>query len=745
MTTTRSMPSEPTTRMRLRDRYEAIVHKTLRVPRLSFPKTPGSSEDVVTQLDAVLLSVGFKLSKDLAQYLIALPEESAIVEGQAMLDAVRVLVGDHVQHNAYFIDFPRNVPDTMDFWLECVRDAIGVDTTDEAEEKLADLGLDVGVINLLSLPKYGRYQHTYEEMLAHHDELIPSIKDRVTVLTLGGSLAEESRTLYFQLAENPSPLGVDDLSLLRTLAEVHVTDGKQPGKIPVRENRAAINRARIEAGMPILVDTPVDVLRLAVELSDGDGTLEVPTRFRSFSRPERRVLMVALDAAVTRDYKLGDVARYREQFKRLGERLHPHEYPQYPGAVDVFAVARGDKAARSLAGRVDLCVASGQLAKAIGLLAQAPGMLIRNVDYLLRLAAADPEDHYVYEEALFEAIQTAAKSTSTRVLLSLREHLINRDAPAVARVFVNRSGRTWVTPDERDPLDPRLVSRACAILDEELKRLAKPGRLILLQPDASRLALPLSEKQKPGGFGILPRGSIQRVGNHVRFFVYWKESAARTDLDLSILTLAEDFGISQQVSWTNLRGAGMYHSGDVVESHDGASEFIDIDLDKTGARYVVPQVYVYSGENFDQVEEAFFGFMERDPTQKGRPFEPRTVRAKSDLFGSGRDALPLVFCRTASGWEAKWMHLNLRGLSLGNHVEGNQISVPLLAKSIVERRYLTLGGIVGMMGGAEYDPADLAAIVETGEPVIHVGLNVPEGLPVGSETYTPSNLADLIR
>ena len=88
------------------------------------------------------------------------------------------------------------------------------------------------------------------------------------------------------------------------------------------------------------------------------------------------------------------------------------------------------------------------------------------------------------------------------------------------------------------------------------------------------------------------------------------------------------------------------HSGDITEAPEGASEFIEIDLSTVAARYIVPQVNVYAGEGFEEVAESFFGFMERDGEQQGRPYEPRTVRMKSDLRGAGRIALPLVFRAT---------------------------------------------------------------------------------------------------
>ncbi|NED51726.1 hypothetical protein G3I24_12525, partial [Micromonospora aurantiaca] len=88
--------------------------------------------------------------------------------------------------------------------------------------------------------------------------------------------------------------------------------------------------------------------------------------------------------------------------------------------------------------------------------------------------------------------------------------------------------------------------------------------------------------------------------------------------------------------------AGGRHSGDITSAPDGASEFIDLALDRVSADVIVPQVNVYSGEGFEKVEESFFGFMLRGAEQHGRPFEARTVQMKSDLRGPGRVALPLV-------------------------------------------------------------------------------------------------------
>jgi len=296
-----------------------------------------------------------------------------------------------VQHSAYFKDFPSGVPDTVEFWMGCLREAMLDPVAAEHVEGIVvqtAAGPRIGLLNLLSLPSYGRYQHTYQDLLAAHNELVPAAGDRVTVLHLGAAVEEELQSLYLDLAGSRVPLSDADRSGLGLLA-ARCAAGPQPETIPVRENRAVINGVRLAGGQPLLADTVTDVLRLASAVSDGDVSLEVPTRLRSFSRKERRVLLAALDAVVAGNRaKLGDVAQYAERWKRLGERLHPHEHPQWPGAQDVFAVARGEIRVPSFGSRVGAAMRSGDVTGAAALLAHAPGRLMRSVDWR---AAAHPQ------------------------------------------------------------------------------------------------------------------------------------------------------------------------------------------------------------------------------------------------------------------------------------------------------------------------------------------------------------------
>ncbi|MEV7025690.1 hypothetical protein [Kitasatospora sp. NPDC093558] len=741
-----------------------VVRHTHRLPLPAGTLTAadGQGADAARQFDAALMSVGFKLSAGLLEHLSELPEATVVATAARTLDTVRAMVGDHVAHNAYFIDFPANVPDTFEFWTWCIAEALADDTT--RESTIAQLS--TGVVDLLTLPTYGNYRHTYAELLAAHDELIAAAGDRMTVLHPGGTLDDEITALYLALAGSATPLGEEALADLGALA-AHCVNGPQPEAIPVRENRAVVNLARLDAGAGLLLDTATDVLRLACALSNGDVTLAERTRFRSFSRRVRRALLTGLDAVIAENpAKLADITAHREAFKRLGERLHPHEYPRLPHAAEAFAVARGEQEARSFDSRVEELLRADDVTAAVRLLTAAPGKLFRALDRLLRACRTRDE-----RDTVVSAAEQAAPHTAGRVLLSVREHLHNRtdgnhadadnaaNTPPAAptrRFFATRLGRAWVTGDARPPLPAAERKHLIDVLDAELRRRLPTPEHLLIDPAVLDVALPLSGKASAAGLGVLPRGSLSPVdGELLRFFVYWKQTSHTTDFDLSALLLDDDFRTVTWLSYTQLSEVEGEHSGDVTNAPNGASEFINLRLGAARGSYIVPQVNIYSGEGFEQVEESFFGYMLREAEQQGLPFEPRTVRVKSDLRGPGKVALPLAFVRTPDGrWHAKWLHLYLQGSPDANRVEGNRVSVATLVRGIVGREYLTVRYLADLMaaptttlwtgpggaggaGGAGGNPPPPG-------PVTYIGLARPEGLHPDSVVITPENLRDLI-
>jgi hypothetical protein len=393
---------------------------------------------------------------------------------------------------------------------------------------------------------------------------------------------------------------------------------------------------------------------------------------------------------------------------------------------------------------VEAAFSRHKVGEAITVLTASPGMLFRSLDRIIRYATPEELDE------LLTTVKVVAGKVSGRVILSVYEHLINRMKPNASRVFPNRQGKAWVAADSRNAIDVAVVTKLTELLKNELLARLPVFAKLLVDPAVRDIALPLSKKYAPEGFRIMPRGSLQPVTDGIlRFFIYWKERKIRTDYDLSVQMLNADYVNAEHVSWTNLRSSDGFqvHSGDITEAPLGASEFIDIDLSRTKASYLIPQVHVYSGEDFNTAAECFFGFMSLEADQRGAPFEPQAVQVKSDLRGSGRVSLPVAFQRDDRNcWTAKWLHLGLKGWPNYNRVEANRVSTALLTRALMEREYLTLDFLVALLRQrAEYfdwyGPQSMQGL--TG-PVVYIGLDAPDGLPVGSVTYTLSNLHELI-
>lgn len=719
--------------------FKAIIKRTLTIPIVSIIPVKGYNNSIILQLDSALMLVGFKLSKRSIEYLSSLSDGDMIENSYNILTAVKELVGDNVKHNVYFIDFPNNIPNTLDFWVKCINDALL--STPEVAENIRQQ-LQEGVVNLLDLPKYGKYQHTYEELVAAHEQLIPAVENNIKILHLGDPIQKEAEKLYRCIAESKIPLNDADKELLNYLADIY-TRCSPPLAIQMRENKAIINVVRINNGHQVMADTPTDILRLACLLSDGDVTLSTNTKFKSFPRSMRRAIMQALESIIKQSPdKLGDVNQYCEQWKRLGERLHIHEYNKTPNAQNVFATARKDKKVLSIASKIEKSFLNGNINESISLLSHFPGLLFRNLDRVVRLSSSKDIDF------LIETIEKVIPKISGRVILSVREHLQNRLTKIDKRVFINQKSTPWVMDDNRPALDQKSIERIFYVCDKELYNRIQPIKNLVVDKNILKTAIPLSDKGKSDGFAIRPRGSVMPVsGEILRFFIYWKQKSKRTDYDLSAIMLDEKFKSIDHLSYTNLKSDGKIrgvHSGDITGAKNGASEFIDVYLNTTDCKYIIPSINLFSGENFMEVEKCFFGFMQRTKKQMGLPFEPSTVKTKSDVRGKGKVALPLVFIKTDNdGWVAKWLNVYLNGTPNMNRVEENKADTSLLVKSVIEHDYLCISYLIALL----HDKSESFCWYEgqeIKENTMFIGIDVPENLPDNVEVFTLNNLQSLL-
>lgn len=463
-----------------------------------------------------------------------------------------------------------------------------------------------------------------------------------------------------------------------------------PEAVPFREIRAQVGGAlilqvardaRVDAFLERNVETATDVLRLAVALNGGDVSLTTAsTRFIAMKRSLRRLLLRLLDRIPN---AAEDVMRHAERWKRLAEALHPGDYAdKYPRALAAITAARRNEAPDSFGSRVETLLAQRQIATLTPILQSRPGEFARRLDVTLR-RATEPE-------SVLDAFESVATQVSSPVLLQLLAQ-VRASRPLPLRAFTPKGAfaKVYGIKDRREPLAPDVLARAARICEDALvSRFASlpPLGCCFIDPALREYKVPLAQRASSKSLRTLVRGSRLPMPDtrFIRLFLWWKNGRGRTDIDLSAAFFDANFVFMETVAYYNLKSLGGYHSGDIVDAPDGASEFIDLDLDalvEKGIRYVVTSINSYTEQPYCDLPECFAGWMARADTASGEVFEPRSVFDRIDIASNTGICLPFVM--DLQERRMIWADLGLTSSPRWNNVQNNLSGVSLMLRALV--------------------------------------------------------------
>ena len=230
---------------------------------------------------------------------------------------------------------------------------------------------------------------------------------------------------------------------------------------------------------------------------------------------------------------------------------------------------------------------------------------------------------------------------------------------------------------------------------------------VYLSDDYRNYVVPFSQRSASKAFKTIVRGSrlpMASQTNAVRSFIWWTNmdkcdfgsyDDGRVDIDLSAAIFDENWNYMEHVSYTNLKSEKYKacHSGDIVNGGpvdgDGVSEFLDVDVDSVvryGARYVVYQVYSYTGQTYADMPHAMFGWMERADVNSGEIYEPKMVEQKLDLTAGSMVCIPVIFDCVKREFIWCDMNMSLSGVHMntgGNNLESNLSGVTAVCYSMV--------------------------------------------------------------
>lgn len=532
---------------------------------------------------------------------------------------------------------------------------------------------------------------------------------KVKVLQLGSEA--DVRQIFDNICTSRTSISRTDREDIAYLFETE--NMKLPDNIPHKENAAYISALYLQknplarvSGLRKYIKTATDVLRLVTAMSDGDVSLAENTRYKSFTRRQRRMIMELLSGCPNIE---GDMLRYKERWIRIGERIHPSEFDcsrytlAYDRAINAFDKLRNNRKIETFAGKVEFDLAYGEYESALAELVKRPGELARRLDQLLRVA---------HKESVIRSFASVAEKVSTPVLLQVREHFLHRAEQADVRVFFPK-GSLAKCHSERNNLpdiDEKYCQEVIRICENALVKIygqREPMGKVYLSEDYRNYVVPFSQRSASKAMKTIVRGSrlpMDSQTNAVRAFIWWTNmdkcdfesyDSGRIDIDLSAAIFDENWNYIEHVSYTNLKSAKYKacHSGDIVNGGpvdgDGVSEFLDVDVDsvvRCGARYVVYQVYSFTCQTYADMPHAMFGWMERADVDSGEIYEPKTVEQKLDLTADSMVCIPVIFDCVKREFIWCDMNMSLSGIHAnigGNNLESNLSGVAAVCYSMV--------------------------------------------------------------
>jgi len=617
-------------------------------------------------------SLGYTFSENLFEQLQTLSKDELQKFYLELVPELKKLIGADVVYKPMYPNFPESVmnADYIDLFINAI-------------------------IHYWSEGKLYPYEEK-KERLPLFDET------RIKVIDLGTE--EDLLDIFKNLVSSKTSISQSDKEDLESLFKNGFgTAGNLPDEIPLKENTALIGKLYLEcnplakaADVQKYFKTATDILRLVTAMSDGDISLSTNTKYRSFKRKERRILLELLQNCGAIEE---DMLRYKNKWIRVGERLHPGEYSteQYGKVLVAFGKLRNNDKITTFGGRVVKAIESEDFKAALNLLKKRPGELARKLDHLLRIS----DDKNV----IINTFKDVATDVSTPVLLQVKEHFAHRfDNKSDIRVFFPKGNlaRSHCIDNNLPDIDSKYCKAIMKICENALIENYKTNDFlgnVYLSEEFRNYIVPFSQRSASKALKTIVRGSklpINENINALRAFIWWTNvTDRRVDIDLSAAIFDENWNYMEHVSYTKLRSEkyNACHSGDITDggdiNGDGVSEFLDVDIKsvvKFGARYVVYQVYNYTEQNYSDLPHVMFGWMGRRNVNSGEIYEPKTVEQRMDLTSQSNVCIPVIFdCMEK---EITWCDMNLslersRNNYGGNNLESNLSGVALTCYSMV--------------------------------------------------------------
>lgn len=569
----------------------------------------GRSKKYVATALTEIMQLGYVFDEKLIQALSATSATHVKSKLTSIINTLKKLKGADVDYTPMYPNFPKQVMEASDielFFNAVIHYLTGGEVSPEYEKEMREIVPENVELTVLTLADDNVFSKIGQRLLGSKD-------------SLSGIDRNIAATLVQRELVNPADVDIPFKENLCTVADIIVknTGGR----------------------LSDVLKTSTDVLRYCVHLSGGDVDLSTKPKFKSFKRSQRKLILEALEQCISAE----DVKRNKQVWINLFHCLHVGDYvKRFPNIYKIANDFRNKNNVATIYTQIEQHIQSRNLNALLPLLSKRAGDFARKMGELFTKFDSSKD-----QLVILSAFSKVANNVSSKVLLqmfaSIRYRTEDRDMRvafpkgSIAKAILINTKQPKVHQKVIDTLE-KIVSNV--LTERNTQRESK----VLISESMKECPLPASMRNASDALQQCARGTRIPLGdpekNTVRFFIYW----VGRDIDLSASLHDENLNKTRHISYTSLHDDFGCHSGDITYAPNGASEFIDINLDKIDSkeRYIMMHVYVYEGGNFSEHEKVYAGWMMRERPDSGEIYEPTTVVNKIDLTQESLTAVPII-------------------------------------------------------------------------------------------------------
>lgn len=617
--------------------------------------------------------------------------EAFLLDYKHLMSALAAKRGANVNYVPLFTKFPEETPNDDEYFIKRIMGYVG-----QIWEQIPD---SVELTNGVRVPKwlfnvedFGADPITQFQSADLWKNAVEADKNKkgdthiewidLTIAT-DDEIMEALREYLKRLVYSKSSIKEDLHVEVYALLDFFGAEELDPASIVFKETQALVLQSlwslKAYEDVKAMAKTATDVLRMFAGLTGTDISLAEKVKFPKMNRSERRVVLDILEASSGLSE---DIRNYKGLWLEIGRYLHPGEYAKaYPRTAEVFDALRNGKI-ETFASKTEKLMALKELDDLLVHLEAKPGVFARKLHEVLRRFPNETSQ-------VLDSFEKNVAHLPVKNLLVLRSYF-NTINSQEFRTVINKKGKIKVLLNNAHrALSRKQVGEIVGLLDHAiLKALSDreswEDKSVWIDKTLDRFTVPLAQRKASDGIITVGRGTRMNVDfdKVLRLFVYWKETAKRTDLDLSVIQFDKNFKYRGHVSYTNLKSSGIVHSGDIQSAPMGASEFIDITLDKLPrkVKYLAVQVYKYCGDNFVDIDCHAGWMIRKDVSSDVKAFDAKTVANKFDLNGVAAYAIPIIVDLDAA--EIIFTDLYVGGRAFHNNVEGAHSDISLICEQV---------------------------------------------------------------